>query len=123
MEGIDMREFFKMQKEIEMDEARKMAPYRISVGQALLNDDELNEKWAKFVNFSSNDKFYSGTHLDEMLQIIGMVKAGVPSEKIKEALSNYGSKGTLIHYLKEFIDPEIISEIETDNSKDKGVEI
>ena len=120
MEGIDVREFLKKKEEMEIEDARRKAPYRISAGQALLDDDELNEKWANFVK-DATEGFGHGVLLDETLQIMGMIKAGVPTDKIRETLSKIGSNKTVVNYLGEFIYPEIVSEIDLDNSMNKEI--
>jgi len=119
MEGIDVREFLKKKEEFEIEDARRKAPYRISVGQALLNNDELNEKWSKFVNDSTNG-INHGILLDETLQIMGMIKADVPSEKIRETLAKLPNNRTIITYLGAFIHPETLSEIDL-NSMDQEI--
>lgn len=45
MEGIDVREFLKQKEQMEIEDARRKEPYRISAGQALLDNEELNKKW------------------------------------------------------------------------------
>ena len=120
MEGIDAKEFLKMKEEMEIEDARRKAPYRISAGQALLDDETLNKKWADFVNDSTNG-FGHGVLLDETLQIMGMVKAGVPTDKIRETLAKIPNNRTVVNYLGAFIHPEIVSEIDLDNSMDREV--
>ena len=117
MENIDVREFMKKKEELEIEDARRKMPYRISVGQALLNDEELNEKWANFVK-EATEGFGHGVLLDETLQIMGMIKAGVPTDKIRDTLSKIGNNKTVVNYLGSFIHPEIVSEIDLDNSMD-----
>ena len=117
MEGIDVREFLKKKEEMEIEEARRKAPYRVSVGQALLNDEKLNEKWANFVK-EATEGFGHGVLLDETLQIMGMIKAGVSTDKIRETLSKISSNRTVVKYLGAFIHPEIVSEIDLENSND-----
>ena len=114
MENIDVRDFFKRKEEMEIEEARRKVPYRISAGQALLDDETLNEKWAEFVKDETNG-FGHGVLLDETLQIMGMIKAGVPIAKIRETLSKIASHGTVIDYLSAFIHPKIVSKIDLDN--------
>lgn len=121
MEGIDVREFLKKKEEMEIEDARRKAPYRISAGQALLNDETLNGKWADFVKEATNG-FGHGVLLDETLQIMGMIKAGVPTDKIRETLSKIPNNRTVVNYLGAFIHPEIFSEIDLDNSMDIEIE-
>lgn len=121
MEGIDVRDFLKKKEEMQIDDARRKAPYRISAGQALLDNEELNEKWANFVKDAISG-FGHGALLDETLQIMGMIKAGVPTDKIRETLSKIPNNRTVINYLGAFIHPEIICEIDLDNSMDKEIE-
>ena len=121
MEGIDVKEFLKKKEEMEIEDARRKAPYRISAGQALLDDETLNKKWADFVNDSTNGLGH-GVLLDETLQIMGMVKAGVPTDKIRETLAKIPNNRTVVNYLGAFIHPEIVSEIDLDNSMDREVE-
>ena len=121
MEGIDVKEFLKKKEEMEIEDARRKAPYRISAGQALLDDETLNKKWADFVNDSTNGLGH-GVLLDETLQIMGMVKAGVPTDKIRETLAKIPNNRTVVNYLGAFIHPEIVSEIDLDNSMDIEVE-
>ena len=117
MEGIDVRDFLKMKEKMEIEDARQKAPYRISAGQALLDDETLNGKWADFVNKATNG-FDHGALLDETLQSMGMMKAGVPADKIRETLSKIPSNRTIVNYLGAFIHPEIVSEIDLYNSLD-----
>ena len=117
MENIDVRDFLKKNEETEIEDARRKMPYRISVGQALLNDEELNKKWANFVK-NATDGFGHGLLLDETLQIMGMIKAGVHTDKIRETLSKIESNKTVVNYLRDFINPEIVCEIDLDNSMD-----
>ena len=49
---------------------------------------------------------------------MGMIKAGVPTEKIKETLSKFVHNGAVISYLSKFISPEIISEIEVNKKRE-----
>ena len=117
MEGIDARNFMEQKEKMDKEDAIKKMPYRISVGQSLLNDKNLNEKWAEFVK-NTTEGFGHGILLDETLQIMGMIKAGVPTDKIREALSKIGNNKTVVNYLGAFIHPEIVSEIDLDNSKE-----
>lgn len=118
MEGINVREFLKMKEKMDKEEAIKKIPYRISAGQALLDNNELKEKWANFVK-KTTEGFGHGVLLDETLQIIGMIKSGVPFEKIRETLSKIEGHKTVEMYLSAFIHPEIASEIGLENSMDK----
>ena len=121
MKDIDVSEFLKEKEKMELEDAIRKAPYRISVGQALLDNDELNEKWSNFVTDSTNG-FGHGLLLDETLQIMGMIKAGVPSKKIRETLSKIPNNRTIINYLSAFIHPEIVSEIDLySNNMDREV--
>lgn len=115
MEGIDVREFLKQKEQMEIEDARRKESYRISVGQALLDNEELNKKWENFVHDSTNG-FGHGILLDETLQIMGMIKAGIPTEKIRETLSKIPNNRTVVNYLGAFIHPEIVSEIDLENS-------
>lgn len=115
MENDEVRKFIKIKEELEIAEARRKMPYRISVGQALLDDEVLNEKWANFVK-DATEGFGHGVLLDETLQIMGMIKAGVPTDKIRETLSKIGSNKTVVTYLGAFFHPEIVSEIDLNNN-------
>lgn len=115
MENDEVRKFIKIKEEIEIEDARRKMPYRISVGQALLDDEVLNEKWANFVK-DATEGFGHGVLLDETLQIMGMIKAGVPTDKIRETLSKIGSNKTVVTYLGAFFHPEIVSEIDLNNN-------
>lgn len=117
MEDIDVRKYLKQKEIEEIEDARRKMPYRISAGQALLNDEVLNKKWANFVK-DATEGFNHGVLLDETLQIMGMIKAGVPTDKIRETLSKIGSNRTVVTYLGAFIHPEIVSGIDLDNSMD-----
>ena len=45
-----------------------------------------------------------------------MIKAGIPTEKIRETLSKIPNNRTVVNYLGAFIHPEIVSEIDLENS-------
>ena len=115
MENDEVRKFIKIKEEIEIADARRKMPYRISVGQALLDDEVLNEKWANFVK-DATEGFGHGVLLDETLQIMGMIKAGVPTDKIRETLSKIGNNKTVVTYLSAFFHPEIVFEIDLNNN-------
>lgn len=119
MDKIDVRAFLKQKDEMDkMDAVNKMG-YRILAGQALLEDNSLKEKWAKFVK-NQTEGFGYGVLLDETIQIMGMIKAGVPTDTIREVLSKIGSYKTVITYLGAFIHPEIMYEIDIDQNVDKA---
>lgn len=115
MENDEVRKFIKIKEEIEIADARRKMPYRISVGQALLDDEVLNEKWANFVK-DVTEGFGHGVLLDETLQIMGMIKAGVPTDKIRETLSKIRNNKTVVTYLGAFFHPEIVFEIDLNNN-------
>ena len=117
MEGINARAYVQQNEIMEKAEARSKMPYRISIGQAYLDDEKLNEKWANFVK-KATEGFGHGVLLDETLHIMGMIKAGVPMDKIRESLSKIDSNKTVVDYLRAFIKPEIVSKLELDNDKD-----
>ena len=120
MEEIDKKEFIRMSSEIELSKAREKVPYRISLGQTLLDNEELGQKWANFVN-ESTEGIGHGLLLDETLQIMGLIKAGTSYAEIREVLSKINGSGTVIDYLSAFIHPEIISMIDLNNKL--GVDI
>ena len=69
MEEIDKKEFIRMSSEIELSKAREKVPYRISLGQTLLDNEELGQKWANFVN-ESTEGIGHGLLLDETLDLV-----------------------------------------------------
>ena len=120
MDNLDVREFLKKKEELEIAEARRMMPFRISVGQALLNDERLNDKWSDFVK-TETEGIGHGILLDETLQIMGLIKADVPKDKIRESLSIINNNRSIITNLSAFIHPEILAEIDLDNDMDKDI--
>lgn len=95
-----------------LENAMRKKDYWIACGKTLLEDNgNLAHKWEEFVIESINS-FGEGILIDEMLQIMSMIKMNVPSKQIKEVLDKIESKGTVISYLSGFIHPEYLYEIE-----------
>ena len=119
--GIDAVRFVQQKEKLEREEAASKKKYRILVGQAFLDDELLKEKWAEFVTKRS-EGFAPGHLLDDTIQIMGMVKAGVSTDKIREILSNMSGYKTVLEHLGAFLPPETMYEIDIDNKLDKALE-
>ena len=118
---IDTKKFIEESNKIKREIAKQKAPSRILIGQTILNNPELGEKWAKFVVDSSNG-INHGNLLDETLHIMGLIKLGTSPEKIKENLLKIPNNKVIINYLREFFDTEIINEIDLYNNTEKNRE-
>lgn len=111
---MEKKEFVVISNEIKKHEAISKIEYWKKVGSALLDSDELIEKWCLFVEQQANDDFSRGALLDETLQIMSMIKLNVPFEVIAQTISNIPSGQTILDsYLSGFIHPEILDEIQS----------
>lgn len=107
---MDKKEYIDCRMKEELDRSRRQAPFRIASGKALLDNDELKTKWESFVH-KSTEGFECGVLIDETIQIMALIKAGVPTKEIQSILKTHPNKGTIITYLGAFVHPEIIMKI------------
>ena len=107
---MDKKEYIDSRMKEELDSARIQEPFRISVGKALLDNDELKTKWETFVH-KSTEGVGCGVLIDETIQVMGLIKAGVSPKEIQSILKTHPNKGTIVTYLGAFVHPEIIMEI------------
>lgn len=92
-------------------EAQKKKDYWKACGTALLSGEfGMVEKWCSFVDEQADNTVACGDLLDELLQVIALIKAGVDYEKIKTVVSAVNSQ-TLIDYLYRFIHPELVEAV------------
>ena len=114
------REVWKQTVVQKKQENIKKIPYWQSAGNYILDNNELVQKWNIFVKKQVNDDFINGALLDETLQIMTMIKAGIPSLEIAQTIENIPGGLTIIDtYLGAFIHPEILFEIQS-NLKSKS---
>ena len=114
------REVWKQTVVQKKQENIKKIPYWQSAGNYILDNNELVQKWNIFVEKQVNDDFINGALLDETLQIMTMIKAGIPSSEIAQTIENIPGGLTIIDtYLGAFIHPEILFEIQS-NLKSKS---
>ncbi len=114
------REVWKQTVVQKKQENIKKIPYWQSAGNYILDNNELVQKWNIFVKKQVNDDFINGALLDETLQIMTMIKAGIPSSEIAQTIENIPGGLTIIDtYLGAFIHPEILFEIQS-NLKSKS---
>lgn len=110
---MEKEEIVSLMNNIELENAQAKINYWKAVGTAML-DESLGEKWCNFVEKHANDDYTRGVFLDEMLQIISMIKANIPYETIAQVLSQIPDEKSIVHnYLGAFIHPEILEEIQS----------
>ncbi len=100
----------------EYAQAQENVDYWKSVGAAIL-DESLIEKWNNFVDKRVNS-YLKGSHLNEILQIISMIKANIPYEKIAQVLSKVsgGDGVSIIWDLESFVSSDVLNEIQSQDS-------
>ena len=99
---------------IEKGKAQRKIDYWQTAGKAILDENELSEKWCAFVEQQANDDFTRGVLLDETLQIMTMIKSNMPFEIIAQTIKKIPNGQTIIDdYLGAFIHPEILYEIQS----------
>lgn len=116
---MEKTEVINLMNNIEKEKAQRKIGYWQTAGNAILDNNELSEKWCVFVEQQANSDFAMGALLDETLQIMTMIKSNVPSEIIAQTIKTIPNGQTIIDaYLGAFIHPEILFEIQTHiNSK------
>jgi len=113
---MDKNEYIDYRMKEELYRARRQEPFRISLGKALLDNDELKAKWESFVH-ESTEGCECGVLIDETIQVMGLIKAGVSPKEIQSILKTHPNKGTIVTYLEAFVNPEIIMEITGEEDK------
>lgn len=92
-------------------EAEDKKDYWKACGTAILSGElGMVDKWCSFVNKQFDNTFSCGDLLDELLQVMTMIKAGVDHETIKQVISLVYSQ-TLIDYLYMFVKPELVEAV------------
>ena len=111
---MDKAEVMALMNNLEKENVQRKIGYWQIAGSALLENDGLSEKWSAFVEQQANNDFVRGALLDETLQIMSMIKANVPADKIALTLEQIeGGETVLDDYLGAFIHPEILDEIQS----------
>ena len=116
---MEKAEIISLMNKIEKLKVQRKISYWQTAGNAILNNNELNEKWCIFVEQQANSDFEIGILLDETLQIMTMIKSNVPLEIIAQTIKEIPDGQTIIdEYLPGFIHPEILYKIQSHmNSK------
>lgn len=98
----------------EKGRAQRKLGYWQTAGNAILNNDELGEKWCAFVEEQVNDDMATGVLLDETLQIMTMIRSNMPLEIIAQTVKQIPGGQTIIdEYLSGFVRPEILEGIKS----------
>lgn len=105
---------FERQSKMELEKAKRKIDYWQTVGTSILDNDELSKKWCAFVEKQANDSFARGILIDETLQILSMIKSNKSPDEIAQTIKQIPSGRTILDaYLSEFVNPDILSEIQT----------
>ena len=92
--------------------AQNKTDYWKTVGTSLLGSGEYSEKWCKIVDEKVNAQFDRGIYLDETLQLMSMIKSGVPNEVVAKAIKELPDGLRILDdYLGAFIHPETLENI------------
>ena len=102
---------FQMHEQMRYIEAQNKKEYWKACGTALLSGElGMVEKWCSFVDAQADNASICGALLDELLQTMSMIKAGIDHEAIKQVVSAVNSQ-TLLDYLYMFVHPEIVAAV------------
>ena len=116
LESLDPN-FIRYAVELKRAQANGKKDYWISCGDVLFDGDEsLKQKWYSFVVENINGT-YAGIGVDEILQIISMVKMQVPSHIIGEVLEQMPERDFVMYNLELFVHPELIPTIGSRTTK------
>lgn len=111
---MERREVISLMHNIEKERAQKKLGYWQTAGNAILNNDELGEKWCAFVEKQVNDDMATGALLDETLQIMAMIRSNMPLEIIAQTVKQIpGGQSIIDAYLGAFVHPEILEGIKS----------
>lgn len=113
---MDKEDNTNLLRETAMERARNKMGYWKEAGSALLASDGqgLVEKWCDFVDKHVTSDFTKGELLDEMLQIMSMIKLNLPYEVIAKTVMQIPDGLIIIdYYLGAFIHPEILDNIKS----------
>jgi len=103
--------FIRYTVELKRAQSNKKKDYWISCGDVLFDEDEsLKQKWSSFVVENINGA-YAGIGIDEILQIISMIKMQVPSHIIGAVIEQMPERDFLMYNLGLFVHPELIPTI------------
>ena len=111
---METKEVASFKNALEKENAQGKIGYWQTVGTAVLDNDELSEKWCAFVEKQVNNVVTSGALLDETLQVMTMIKSNMPSEIIAQTIKQIPHGQTVLDsYLRGFIHPEILYEVQS----------
>ena len=101
-------DFIRYSVELKREQANAKKDYWISCGSVLFEGDEaLKQKWTAFVVENINGA-YTGIGIDELLQVMSMIKMQVPSNIVCEVIQQMPEKEFVMYNIGQFVHPEFI---------------
>ena len=109
---MQLEEAMLFKQKFEQMQAVKKMNYWKQTGIALLEGTGLEEKWCSFVKSQIEDEYIRGAFIDEILQVISMIKLDIPYKVISQIIQNIPDDNKIFKSnLNMFIDSSIINEI------------
>lgn len=89
---------------------QKRIDYLCLTGMAIFDDEDKRNMWIAVVNREITEQNY-GYYLEEVLNIISMIKNEIPTPMIKNILNQTSNPQLISQYLQQFIDPQILEQL------------
>jgi len=85
-------------------------PYWEECGKVIFGE-EMSEKWSQYVREKVSSDYDCRSFIPATLQLATMLKAGVPTEEVRDILAVHNDREVVLFSLGEFIHPEIMEKI------------